>query len=78
MSAEAYAPDDLQISVKEDQLACYQFGSHVAKHYFCKNCGVYTFHQTLRKPGFYRVNLGTIDEIDVFTLPFDVFDGVNI
>ena len=70
--------EDLKIKVDNDSLATYEFGSNVAKHHFCKNCGIYTFHQTMRKPGEYRVNLACIDEIDPFSLEVDVFDGASL
>ena len=72
------APEQLEIEVTGDALSCYQFGNKVAKHYFCNKCGIYTFHETMRKPGHYRVNLGCIDEIDSFTLPRTVFNGRDL
>ena len=69
------APEQLEIEVSGDALSCYQFGGKVAKHYFCNKCGIYPFHETMRKPGHYRVNLGCVDEIDSFTLPRTVFNG---
>src|SRR5688572_11840357 len=72
------APEQLEIEVTGDALACYQFGNKVAKHYFCNKCGIYPFHETMRKPGHYRVNLGCIDEIDSFTLPRTVFNGRDL
>ena len=72
------APDELTINVKNAALGLYQFGDKVAIHYYCKTCGIYPFHETMRKPGHYRVNLGCIDEIDTFALPFEVFDGKSL
>lgn len=77
MLADAADESNLHIDAKADDLGLYQFDSKVAKHYFCKRCGVYTHHETARYPGKFRVNLGCIDEIDPFTLDFDVFDGKN-
>ena len=56
-------------------LGCYQWGKQVARHYFCKHCGIYTFHESSRKPGHYRVNLGCIQALDAFSLPRTVFNG---
>ena len=78
MSDFTIAPEDFKFKVKDDALGLYEFGNKVAKHYFCKNCGIYPFHQTVRKPGHYRVNLGCIDEIDTNTLSFDIFDGKSL
>lgn len=78
MSPFTIAPDKIQIGAKEGDLSCYQFGSKVASHYYCKHCGVYTFHKTLRNPDEYRVNLGCIDDIDIFELPISVMDGKSL
>ena len=67
-----------EIEVTGDNLATYEFGSRVAKHHFCKTCGIYPFHQTMRKPGHYRLNLGCVEELDATRLPFEVFDGASI
>lgn len=78
MSPFTLAPDELNITVKNDALGLYQFGNKVARHYFCKTCGIYPFHETMRKPGHYRVNLGCIDVVDTFELKVDVFDGKSL
>lgn len=78
MSPMTIAKEDLEVVVKDNALGLYQFGSKVAEHHFCKKCGIYTFHGTFRKQGHYRVNLGCLDEVDTFSLPFDVFDGASL
>ena len=75
MSTEAIPPEKFKIESGEDSLGLYEFGLKTAKHYFCKNCGIYTFHVTARMPDHYRVNLGCIEGIDTFSLEADVFDG---
>lgn len=69
------APEELSFEVKHDALSCYQFGSDVAKHYFCKVCGIYPFHETRRKAGHYPVNLGCVEGLDSFSLQRTVFNG---
>lgn len=78
MTAFTLAADELHIVAKGDSLSCYQFGSEVAKHYFCRHCGIFTFNETLRKPGHFRVNLGCIDDINALELPADIFDGASL
>lgn len=78
MSDFTLAPDELQITAAADALATYLFGSGVAQHHFCRTCGIYPFHQTLRKPGHYRLNLGCVEGLDSSGLPFEVFDGAAI
>jgi hypothetical protein len=78
MSIETIAPENLKIESDEDALGLYQFGLKTAKHFFCKRCGIYTFHETARRPGYYRVNLGCLDDVDTFSLDAEVFDGKHL
>ncbi len=78
MSQQLIPEDELKIEAKEGALGLYQFGQKTAKHYFCKECGIYTFHETARKPGHFRVNLGCVDGVDTFALEADVFDGKHL
>ncbi len=68
-------PKDAIISISgEENLSTYQFGTNVAKHYFCKNCGIYTHHQRKSDPNGIGVNIGCIDDIDSFQYDADVLD----
>ena len=78
MSAFTIAPDEMKIDVKGDSLSLYQFGTKVAKHNFCNQCGIYTFHETLRLPGHFRVNLVCVDGVDSLELPTKTFDGASL
>ncbi len=72
------APEDMRIDAAAGDLAVYTFGSGVARHFFCRCCGIYPFHQGRRKPGHYRVNLGCVDGLDALSLPVEVFDGASL
>lgn len=78
MSMQVIPCEELKIEAEEGALGLYQFGEKTAKHYFCKNCGIYTFHETARAPGHCRVNLGCVDGVDPFSLEVDVFDGKHL
>ena len=78
MSDFILSPEELNITAEKGILGLYQFDSKIAKHYFCKTCGIYPFHETLRKPGHFRVNLGCIDDIDTDGITIDLFDGKSI
>jgi len=78
MSDFTLPPDKFNFNAENGTLGLYQFDTKIAKHYFCKTCGIYPFHETMRKPGHYRVNLGCIDEIDTNSLKVDIFDGKSI
>ncbi|MEW8013317.1 MAG: GFA family protein [Candidatus Sedimenticola endophacoides] len=76
MSSEIIPPERLHIEAREGSLGLYQFGA--ARHFFCRECGIYPFHQTARKPDHYRVNLGCVEGVDTFALECDLFDGKHL
>ncbi|NAW88942.1 MULTISPECIES: GFA family protein [unclassified Vibrio] len=78
MSPYTVSVEDIEISVSNNALETYEFNSGVAKHQFCRQCGIYTFHQTFRQTGYYRINLGCLSDIDTFDLSYDVFDGAAL
>lgn len=78
MTPDIIAPENFKIEAEEGNLGLYQFGAKVAKHYFCKKCGIYPFHETVRAPGHLRANLGCVEDLDVFNLEVVVFDGKHL
>ncbi|MCP4127282.1 MAG: GFA family protein [Gammaproteobacteria bacterium] len=78
MSAEMIPEANLTVEADAAILGLYQFGAETAKHYFCRNCGIYTHHETARKAGHYRVNLGCVEGVDGFSLEADLFDGAHL
>ncbi len=78
MTAFVIPEADLNIEGDNSALSLYQFGSDKAKHFFCRHCGIYPFHETMRMPGQYRVNIGCVDGLDTSQLPCDLFDGKNL
>ena len=55
----------------------YQFNTHVAEHYFCGVCGIYTHHRR-SNPDQYGYNVACLEGIDPFALGvIPVSDGVN-
>ena len=78
MSTEAVNKEDIHIQANKEDIGMYQFDTKIAKHYFCKHCGIYTHHETARYPGKFRVNLGCIDTLEPLKLDTDVYDGKNL
>jgi hypothetical protein len=59
-------------------LGVYEFNTHVAKHYFCKVCGIHTHHQSRSNPDQYRYNVGCLEGVNPFDIPeVPTSDGVN-
>lgn len=69
---------NMKIISGQDFLGCYQFNTFTAKHYFCKNCGIYTHHQRRSVPTEYGFNVGCLEGINPYLLgEVAVLDGVN-
>ncbi len=69
---------NFRITSGADNIAEYNFNTGVARHYFCKTCGIYTHHQRRFDPNQYAINAACLDGVS----PFDfaevrVVDGVN-
>ena len=58
-----------------ENLSLYQWNKHIAKHWFCETCGVYTHHQRRADPTTIGVNLTCVDEIDLSALAIQSIDG---
>jgi len=70
--------DNLKVIKGSENLGLYQFGTHTARHFFCKICGVYTHHQRRSNPTQYGYNVGCLENINPFDLKdVPTEDGVN-
>ena len=58
--------DAIEITEGEENLTSYQFNTKVAKHHFCKKCGIQVYSNRRFDPNGIGVNLGCIDAIDPF------------
>ena len=74
MSVPYFRPDQLQVQGRE-ALSLYQWGDKLVNHWFCRTCGVYTFHDAVARAGHHRVNLGCVADVDPLALTIEVVDG---
>lgn len=83
-SAAYFPPDDLEQIEGTSFLTLYQFGDKDMNHYFCRKCGISPFSTVAAvpptytgpaKPGYYRINLGCVENLDIFALEIAVIDG---
>ena len=44
-----------------ENLTLYSWNTHVAQHFFCKTCGIYTHHRRRSDPTECGINLGCIE-----------------
>ena len=61
----------------EESLSLYTFGSHQAKHYFCKHCGVKSFYVPRSNPDGVSVNARCLNLNTVEAIYDKPFDGRN-
>lgn len=59
-------------------LTLYQFNTMVAKHYFCKICGIYTHHNPRSNPALTRVNVGCLEGVDPLQLETQLVSGKDL
>ncbi|MGD7036702.1 GFA family protein [Methylotuvimicrobium buryatense] len=60
-----------------NNLACYAFGSGIAKHWFCKTCGIKSFYVPRSNPDGYSINVRCLDEGTITKMTVEPFDGKN-
>ena len=58
-----------------DALSTYTFNTGIAKHHFCRHCGIHSFYRPRSHPEDYDINLRCLDGdlIDLFQIT--LFDG---
>jgi hypothetical protein len=61
----------------EEFLTAYKFNTGVARHLFCKNCGIKSFYVPRSNPDSYSVNARCLDSGTVQNLKIIPFDGRN-
>jgi hypothetical protein len=67
--------DKLEILSGRDHLTTYTFNTHVAKHTFCRTCGIHPFYVPRSNPDMIDVNVRCIDDIDLAAIDPMPFDG---
>ncbi len=58
-------------------LAEYQFNTGVAKHLFCKICGIKSFYVPRSNPDGYSINVRCLEPATVKGIKISQFDGIN-
>ena len=61
----------------EDKLSTYTFNTGVAKHLFCKICGVKSFYVPRSFPEGYSVNMNCLDKAGFSSIRVEPFDGAD-
>jgi len=69
--------EDFRILEGEDNLGDYQFNQRIARHTFCKTCGVKPFYRPRSNPEGYSANIRCLDRSRIEALELKEFDGQN-
>ena len=59
-------------------LSSYRFHTHTALHYFCKVCGIYTFHRKRVTPDHFGVNVHCLEGFDPAGIPVRATRGAEM
>ena len=69
--------ESIKITEGSENLTLYQFNTNIAKHHFCKKCGIFVYSNRRFDPDGIAVNLGCIDEIDTFKIKANIADNIH-
>ena len=68
-------PERFELLSGKDDLATYTFNTGVAKHTFCKICGIHPFYVPRSDPDKVDVNVRCLDDVDVSAITLTPIDG---
>jgi len=71
------ATGDFRLLQGEDDLQTYTFNTGVAKHLFCRYCGVKSYYIPRSHPNGISVNVNCLDPDSIASLEITAFDGRN-
>jgi hypothetical protein len=69
--------DRFELLSGETELVTYTFNTGVAKHLFCRTCGIHSFYVPRSDPDMIDVNVRCLDGVDLASIRVSPFDGRN-
>ena len=60
-----------------DALETYTFNTGVARHHFCRVCGIKSFYRPRSNPDGWSVNARCLDDAEALDIQIEPFDGRN-
>jgi hypothetical protein len=70
-------PENFTLLSGDDILSTYTFNTGIAKHHFCRKCGIHAFYRPRSHPDSYDVNLRCLDGNVLSEFTITSFDGAN-
>jgi hypothetical protein len=71
------AADEFRLVAGANDLTEYSFGTGVARHRFCRHCGVKSFYTPRSHPDGFSVNARCLDPATVTSMRIRSFDGLD-
>lgn len=72
------AENDFALLTPWATLSEYRWNTEIARHYFCRRCGIYTFHRKRAQPGHFEINIFCIDDFDASNMPLRATEGQDM
>ncbi len=70
--------ENLRVTVGQEHLELYQWHTQTAEHFFCRQCGTYTFHRRAIDPSQFAINVACLEGVDTDQLPpASLVDGAS-
>lgn len=69
---------ELEMLSGQDVLRSYRWNTRRAQHFFCGECGIYTFHRKRAAPDHYGVNVFCLDGFDHSAIPVRATEGIGM
>lgn len=70
-------PENFTLLKGQDHLTTYTFNTGIAKHTFCRVCGIHSFYHPRSHPGWIDVNIRCLDQDVISYFKIESFDGSN-
>lgn len=69
------AEEDFDLLCGRDAIETYTFGTHTAKHHFCRHCGIHSYYRPRSHPEQIDVNVHCLEGVEPSEFDFHSFDG---
>lgn len=69
---------DLTVLAGQDQLKLYKWNMQIARHYFCRVCGTYVFHNKRAAPDYMGVNVRCLEGVSLNDVPLRATEGESM
>ena len=69
---------DFKMLTPVNALSEYRFNKRIARHFFCRNCGIYPFHRPRTRPELWGINIRCLERVVIDDLSPDKVHGSKL